>query len=89
MTFLLTAFTFLRNSWIGKALIIAGGVLMAVALVFSAGGRAGRKNAEAKETRRKAKAVTDMKEIRDEVEGLPDADRRNELRRFVRNKDKR
>ncbi len=43
MAFLLTAFTFLRNSWVGKALIVAGGVLMAVLLVFSAGGRAQKK----------------------------------------------
>ncbi len=43
MTFLLTAFGFLRNSWIGKVLAIAGGVLMMVLLVFSAGGRAQRK----------------------------------------------
>ncbi len=43
MTFLLTAFGFLRNSWIGKALAIAGTVLMMVLLVFSAGGRAQRK----------------------------------------------
>ena len=43
MAFLFTAFTFLRNSWVGKALIVAGGVLMAVLLVFSAGGRAQKK----------------------------------------------
>ncbi len=89
MAFLLTAFGFLRNSWLGKVAVIAGGVLMAVLLVFAAGGRAGRKNAEAKENRRKAEAAEDMREIRNEVEGLPDADRRNELRRFVRNKDER
>ena len=48
MTFLLAAFGFLRNSWIGKALIIAGGVLMAVLLVFSAGGRSQRKKQKIK-----------------------------------------
>ena len=42
MPFLLGLFSFVRNSWIGKALAIAGGVLMAVLLVFSAGKRAQR-----------------------------------------------
>lgn len=40
MGFLLT---FLRNSWVGKVIVIAGGALMAVLLVYSAGGRAQRK----------------------------------------------
>ena len=84
MSFILAAFGFLRNSWIGRALAVAGGVLVAVLLIFGAGRRIGRKGAEAKEGRRKAEAAQDMKEIRDEVEGLPDAARRDELRRFVR-----
>ncbi len=43
LTFLLPTLSFLRNSWIGKALAIAGGVLMAVLLIFSAGKRAQRR----------------------------------------------
>lgn len=42
MTFLLAAFGFLRNSWIGKAAIIAGGVLLTLLMVFAAGGRSQR-----------------------------------------------
>ena len=42
MTFLLTAFGFLRNSWIGKMTIIAVGVLLTVLMVFAAGGRSQR-----------------------------------------------
>ena len=42
MTFLLTAFGFLRNSWIGKAALIAGGVLLTVLMIFTAGGRSQR-----------------------------------------------
>ena len=48
MTFLLTAFSFLRNSWIGKAAIFAGGALMAVLLVYTAGGRAQKKKQRVK-----------------------------------------
>ena len=43
MAFLFTAFSFLRNSWIGKAAIFAGGALTAVLLVYAAGGRAQKK----------------------------------------------
>lgn len=43
MTFLLAAFGFLRNSWIGKVLAIAAAGAVAVLLVFSAGGRAQRR----------------------------------------------
>ena len=48
MTLLLTVFGFLRNSWVGKALIIAGGALMAVLLVYTAGGRAQNKKQKIK-----------------------------------------
>ena len=44
MTFLLTAFAFLRNSWVGKVTLIVGGALFAVLMVFGAGKRAQRKN---------------------------------------------
>ena len=44
MTFLLTAWSFLRNSWVGKVTLIVGGVLIAVLMVFSAGGRSQRKS---------------------------------------------
>ena len=44
MTFLLTAFAFLRNSWIGKVTLIVGGALFFTLLVFTAGGRAKLKN---------------------------------------------
>ncbi len=44
MGFLFTAFTFLRNSWIGKVTLIVGGALFAVLMVFTAGKRAQRKS---------------------------------------------
>ena len=44
MTFLLTAFAFLRNSWVGKALAWAGALIVMVLLIYSAGGRAQRKD---------------------------------------------
>ena len=47
-SFLFTAFGFLRNSWIGKVVIIAGGALMAVLVVYSAGGRAQKKQQKIK-----------------------------------------
>ena len=78
--FLLSAFGWLKNSWLGKAVAIAGAVLMALWLAR----RSGAKAAQAQEQIRKAEAAQDMKEIRDEVESLPDADRRDELGRFVR-----
>ncbi len=48
MSFLLAAFGFLKNSWIGKALALAGGVVAAVLLVFAAGGRAQREKQKIK-----------------------------------------
>jgi hypothetical protein len=78
----LGAFSFLRNSWIGKA--VAAGIALIAAFLFIR--RSGYKAAEAKERERKADAIEAMKEIRDEVEALPDDDRRNELGRFVRRK---
>ena len=47
-SFLFAAFGFLRNSWVGKIAIIAGGALMAVLLVYSAGGRAQKKQQKIK-----------------------------------------
>ena len=44
MTFLLAAFGFLRNSWIGKALAWAGALIVMVLLIFSAGKRAQKKD---------------------------------------------
>jgi hypothetical protein len=76
----ISAFNFVRNSWVGKAI----GILLFLAGGWMLAKRSGRKAAEAKEAARKAEAVQDMKEIRDEVEGLPDDARRNELGRFVR-----
>ena len=46
--FLFTAFGFLRNSWVGKVVAIAGGALMAVLVVYSAGGRAQKKQQKIK-----------------------------------------
>ncbi len=43
MTFILAAFGFLRNSWVGKVTIIVGAVLFAMLMIFSAGGSAQRK----------------------------------------------
>ncbi len=40
----MTAFGFIRNSWVGKAAIIIGGALMAVLFVFAAGKRSQRKD---------------------------------------------
>ena len=45
---LFTAFGFLRNSWVGKVVAIAGGVLMTVLVVYSAGGRAQKKQQKIK-----------------------------------------
>ena len=47
-SFLFTAFGFLRNSWVGKVVAIAGGALMAVLVVYSAGGRAQKKQQKIK-----------------------------------------
>ena len=44
---LIGAFNFLKNSWLGKALAIAGGIFMALFLAR----RSGRKAAEAKQER--------------------------------------
>ena len=40
MIFLATAWSFLRNSWIGKVTLFVGGALLFTLLVFTAGGRA-------------------------------------------------
>ena len=84
MTFLLGAFGFLRTSWIGKALAIAGGVLMAVLLVFSAGGRAQRKKQKIKnleeyiDLRERADKTADQT-VRD-LDGISDDDLNRRLR---------
>ena len=44
MTFLLTAFAFIRNSWIGKVTLVVGGALFAVLMIFGAGKRSQRKD---------------------------------------------
>ena len=44
MTFLLTAFAFIRNSWIGKVTLIVGGALFAVLMIFGAGKRSQKKD---------------------------------------------
>ncbi len=84
MTFLLAAFGFLRNSWLGKVLAIAGGVLMAVLLVFSAGGRAQRKKQKIKNL----EAYIDLRERADktadqtarDLDGISDDDLDRRLR---------
>ncbi|MCH7522039.1 MAG: hypothetical protein IIB42_10130 [Candidatus Marinimicrobia bacterium] len=84
MTFLLVAFDFLRNSWIGKALAIAGGILMAVLLVFSAGGRAQRKKHKIKnleeyiDLHKRADKTADQT-VRD-MDGISDDDLNRRLR---------
>ena len=42
--FLATAWSFLRNSWMGKMVLIIGGALFAVLMIFGAGKRAQRKD---------------------------------------------
>jgi len=64
--------------------VLAGAAVVGGWLLWTLGQRKGRKGAEAKEAGRKAEAAEDMKEIRNEVEGLPDDARRDELGRFVR-----
>ena len=81
----LAGFNWFKDSWVGKAVAIVGVVLFG----WMVAKRSGRKQAEAAENIRKAQAVEDMKEIKDEVNALPDADRRSELRSWVRGKDKR
>ncbi len=46
MSFLLVAFGFIRNSWIGRALAMAAGISAAVWLIFFAGKRSQRKEQE-------------------------------------------
>ncbi len=44
ISFALAAFGFIRNSWIGKVTIVIGGAVLFAMMIFSAGGRAQRKN---------------------------------------------
>ncbi len=84
MTFLLAAFGFLRDSWIGKAALIAGAALMAVLLVFSAGGRAQRRKQKIKNL----EAYIDLSERADgtadqtarDLDGISDDDLNRRLR---------
>ena len=83
-SFLFTAFSFLRNSWIGKVVIIAGGALMAVLIVFTAGGRAQIKKQKIKnleeyiDVRERADKTADQT-LRD-LDGISDADLTSRLR---------
>ncbi len=85
MVFLSTAFAFLRNSWVGKALAFAGGALMIVLLVFSAGGRAQKKKQKIKnleeyiDLRERADKTAD-KTIRD-LDGISRDDLTRRLRK--------
>ena len=84
MGILLTIFGFLRNSWIGKVVIIAGGALMAVLLVYSAGGRGQKKKQKIKnleeyiDVRERADKTADQT-LRD-LDGISDADLARRLR---------
>jgi hypothetical protein len=64
--------------------VLTGAAVVGGWLLLMIGRSQGRAGEKAKEAARKAEAVEDMKEIKDEVEGMPDAARRDELRRFVR-----
>ena len=48
MAILLMIFGFLRNSWVGKAVIFAGSALMFLLFVYFAGGRAQNKKQKIK-----------------------------------------
>ena len=64
-SFLFTAFGFLRNSWVGKVVIIAGGALMAVLVVYSAGGRDQKK-------KQKIKNLEDYIDLREKADETAD-----------------
>ena len=84
MTFLLAAFGFLRNSWIGKALAWAGALIVMVLLIFSAGGRSQRKKQKIKNLEK----YIDLRERADEtadqttrdLDGISDDDLNRRLR---------
>jgi hypothetical protein len=80
MTFLFTALGWLKSSWIGKALAAAAAIAVGLMMVFSAGGRAQRREQKIADL----EAGQDMKEIRDDVQGLSTDARRDALGRFVR-----
>ncbi len=85
MPFFLAAFTWARTTWIGKALALAGGVLIAVALVFAAGGRAARQKRKVKdldeyiEFRHRADRTAD-RTLR-ELDGITDSELERRLRK--------
>ena len=85
MTFLLTVFSFLRTSWIGRALAIAGGVLLAIVLIFGAGKRRQRDQQEREnleeyiDARRRADKAADQT-ARD-FDGISDDDLLRSLRK--------
>ena len=91
ISFLLGAVGFVRNSWVGRALAVAGGALVAVLLVFSAGKRAQRQrqkiaNLEGYINARKT-ADKAADEIARDLDGISDDDLNRRLRRAGRLRD--
>ena len=67
----------------GYLIALAAGVVGALAF-FLWSRRQGKKAAQAAAIKSRLDAMKEQKEVRDEVESLPDADRLTELRRWVR-----
>jgi len=65
-------------------LVLVIGTAVGIVILILMAMRWGRTAAEAKSAKSRLEAAREAKEIRNEVEALPDADRRNELGRFVR-----
>ena len=84
MGFLLAAFGFIRDSWIGRALAAAVGVLVAVLLIFSAGKRAARKDQRLKNLEGWIDAKKSADKTADEIarglDGISDDDLNRRLR---------
>ena len=84
-SFLFTAFGFLRNSWVGKVAIIAGGALVALLLAYSAGERGREKQQKIKnleeyiDVRERADKTADQT-LRD-LDGISDVDLTSRLRK--------
>jgi len=78
-------FSFFKNSWLGRVLAIAGGAMLAVLLVFSAGKRSQRKKQETAnlrehiDVRKKADKAAD--ETARDLDGIDDADLDERLRK--------
>ena len=64
-SFLFTAFGFLRNSWVGKVAIIAGGALVALLLAYSAGERG-------REKKQKIKNLEEYIDVRERADKVAD-----------------